>query len=302
MSESSKNVYVCQVDKEKTEQLQSYLTEKGFEFHDVPHAFFGARSGKLSITLYKSSKLVIQGKEAKEFVEFYLEPYLLEDFSLSYEHVYKQQEFKEHIGVDESGKGDYFGPLVIASAFAEKSKIDSLIKAGVKDCKKLSIKKTIELYNFLRKTILYSIVTVGPEKYNGLYEKMTNLNRMLAWGHARAIENLLLKVNCDRVLLDKFSNKDLISDALMKRARKVTIEQKTHAEEDIIVAAASVLARGEFLMRLDQMEEQFGMKFPRGAGKIVEEAAVKFIEKEGMSTLTKVAKLHFRTTKKVIMA
>ena len=302
MTEKQKNVFVCQLEKEKVQQLRNDLTAKGFEFSEIPHALFSARQGKLALTLYKSLKLVVQGKEAKEFIEFYLEPQLLQDFSLSYKHVTVAEDFKEHIGVDESGKGDYFGPLVIASAFAEKDKIGDLVKIGVKDCKKLTDKKVNELYHILRKKIKYSIVTIGPERYNLLYEKMSNLNRMLAWGHARAIENLLLKVTCENVLLDKFSSKDLVAEALMKRGRKVSIEQKTHAEEDIVVAAASVLARGEFLLRLKQLGEEIGMELPRGAGAKVDQAAIRFIEEKGMTMLSKVAKLHFRTTKKVIMS
>ncbi|MFC1668142.1 ribonuclease HIII [Chlamydiota bacterium] len=300
-TQNKKNVYVCTLSNDNAEKLHSDLTQKGFEFYEVPYAKFGARHGKTILTLYTSNKLVIQGKEAKEFIEFYLEPDILKNTSLTYNDFYIEQQFEKHIGVDESGKGDYFGPLVIASAYIEKDQVSELLKVGIKDCKKISDKKVTELYQFLRKKITYSLVTIGPERYNELYQKITNLNRMLAWGHARAIENLLQKVNCQQVLIDKFCKKNLILEVLMKRGKKVKIEQRTKAEEDIVVAAASVLARGEFLFRLEQQEKEFGIPFPRGASKKVEEAAADFIKKEGMSALNKVAKLHFKTTKKVIM-
>ena len=145
-------------------------------------------------------------------------------------------------------------------------------------------------------------MTIGPERYNELYEKMGNMNRLLAWGHARAIENLLYKVKCRKVIVDQFCNKNLVSEALMKRGKKVDIDQRHHAESDIVVAAASIVARAEFLKRMQIISEEIKTELPRGAGKQVDDTALSLIQREGAEILAKIAKLHFRNTKKVILS
>lgn len=208
--------------------------------------------------------------------------------------------FQEVIGIDESGKGDYFGPLVTAGVFVSRDTALVLEEQGVRDSKKVSDGKAKELARVIRGTCPFEIVAVGPERYNALYAKMKNLNRLLAWCHARVLENLLERVPCTRALCDQFGDERLILNALMDKGRRVRLEQRVRAEENVAVAAASLLARAEFLRRLEALSGQYGLRFPKGAGAPVDQAGMAFIERFGAGDLTRVAKVHFRTTKKIL--
>ena len=209
---------------------------------------------------------------------------------------------KGHIGTDESGKGDFFGPLVVAGFFMPGGQEGTLRELGVKDSKRTSDNRAREISGFLRSAYICSVVAIGPEKYNELYEKLRNLNRLLAWGHARAIENILERVDADRAVTDQFGDKSLVLDALMKKGRSIELVQQPRAEEDMAVAAASILARAEFLDRLRALSREAGVELPKGAAPIVEEAGVRLVKAMGSEALGKYAKLHFKTTARVLAA
>ena len=204
------------------------------------------------------------------------------------------------IGIDESGKGDYFGPLVIAGVYVPHAQEAHLKALGVRDSKTLSDAKATALAVQIRAQCPHAVVVIGPERYNALQTSMKNLNRMLAWGHARALENLLEKVDCHRVVADQFGDERFLNNALMSKGRTVTLIQKPRAEEEVAVAAASILARAEFLRRLQELGTRYGVTLPKGASDAVIQAAKKFVEKYGGNELRQVAKLHFRTTESVL--
>ena len=143
-------------------------------------------------------------------------------------------------------------------------------------------------------------VKISPEKYNELYEQIRNLNQLLAWGHARALENILSMVKCKYALSDKFGDENLIKSRLMQQGKRVTLLQKPRAERNIAVASASIVARYIFLESLQRLNEIYKMDFPKGASSRVEEVARKFVEKYGKNELKKVAKLHFKITERVL--
>jgi ribonuclease HIII len=209
---------------------------------------------------------------------------------------------KGHIGTDESGKGDFFGPLVIAGFFLPEGQEEVLRELGVKDCKRLSDNRVMEIAALLRKGYIHSVVAIGPERYNELYQRLKNLNRLLAWGHARVMENILERVNCAEALTDQFGDEKFVREALLKKGKNINLVQRTKAEEDLAVAAASILARAEFLYRLKKLSEEVGLELPKGASPLVEEAAVKLVRQLGPEALARVAKLHFKTTEKVLKA
>jgi ribonuclease HIII len=145
-----------------------------------------------------------------------------------------------------------------------------------------------------------NVVAIGPEKYNELHARMKNVNEILGWGHARVIENLLERVDSPKAISDQFGNKRIIEQALMKRGRKIQLVQRHKAESDLAVAAASIIARDEFVMRLRRLGKEYGVKLPKGASAAVLEAAGQLIAKHGRDALGKVAKMHFRTSQKVL--
>lgn len=204
------------------------------------------------------------------------------------------------IGVDESGKGDYFGPLVIAGVFTDEKTSKLLVEAGVTDSKKINDRKIEELAELIKGICPYDIVVITNEKYNELYESIKNLNRLLAWGHARVIENLLELVDCKYALSDQFGKPELVQKALMAKGRQIHLKQRTKAEENIAVAAASILARNEFVTRISDLESQYQMAFPKGASEQVINAANKFVEQHGKNALKNVAKIHFKITDKLL--
>ena len=207
----------------------------------------------------------------------------------------------ERIGIDESGKGDYFGPLVIAAVFVNATTQGELKLMAVRDSKKLSDGRVLDLAPDIKTICPHSVIAIGPHKYNELYAKIKNLNRLLAWGHAKALENLLERgVTCDRAISDQFGDKRLILNALQEKGRTIMLEQRTKAESDLAVAAASILARAEFLTRLKRLSDEVGTTLPKGASPAVELAAKMIAKKHGRERLESVAKLHFKTTQSIL--
>jgi len=208
-------------------------------------------------------------------------------------------EYITHIGTDESGKGDFFGPLVIAGVMVDEKAAKLFIEAGIKDSKKITDKKILTLEPLIKKNSIYSVVPISNGKYNELYANIKNLNKLLAWGHARVIENVLEKEVCEYALSDKFGDESLIKSALMKKGRSIRLEQMVRAESDVAVAAASVLARAAFVHKMQDLENQYGIKFPKGCAPQVKDAAKEFIEKFGKDRMKEVCKTHFKTYNEV---
>lgn len=203
------------------------------------------------------------------------------------------------IGTDESGKGDYFGPLVIAAVWADPATEDLLQSWGVTDSKKLSDGRARSLAaQIAAHGIPASVVAIGPERYNELYAKMRNLNRLLAWGHARAIENLLEKTTATEIVTDQFGDPALVEKALLEKGREVRLIQMHRGERDIVVAAASVVARAEFLRRMEQLSQTVGVELLKGAGSGVDQVGARILARGGMKLLETVAKCHFKNTQK----
>ena len=292
--------YTCSLNQKQGNDLQGLLHRKGWNFISRPHTRFAAGTTDTSLSFFNSGKLLVQGKGTREFIEFILEPEILKEIRLGYEHLYTK--FRgERIGVDESGKGDYFGPLVIAGVFVTQEGEKRLRDLNVRDSKKISDRRIRDLRKIIRSDYIFSVVAIGPERYNQLYATMGNMNNILAWGHARVIENLLSRAGCKKAVLDQFGKKELVLGALMKKSRNIEVFQEVRGESDMAVAAASVLARGEFVNRMEKLSEEFKIPLPKGNNKeLVIKTARKVISKWGMEALVRVAKVHFKTTKEIL--
>jgi ribonuclease HIII len=296
--------HTCKLTDAQAKALEAYLREHDYEFREVPYARFAAANDKLNVVFYESGKLVLQGKGTQDFIEFVLEPEILKEAKLGYEEVLNPELLAPRLGVDESGKGDFFGPLCVAGVYVNESVVKAWKDAGVRDSKNISSDKKIkELAELIRDTpgCVTTVVPIGNEAYNRLYAKMRSVNTLLAWGHARVIENLMgqkhqMNPPPVKAISDQFaSNKDTVGKALMSLGRQIELIQRHKAEEDIAVAAASILARHEFVSRLAGLEKQFGVAFPKGASTLVDKAAKEFVSRYGAENLPKVAKMHFRT-------
>jgi ribonuclease HIII len=296
--------YTCKLTDEQAVALNGALRARDWKPREVPYARFAYESPKANIVFYESGKLVVQGKGTQEFIEFVLEPEVLKQARLGYETVLNPDLLLPRLGVDESGKGDFFGPLCIAGVYINENIVNAWRDAGIRDSKNISSDKKIsELAEKIRKTpgCVVDVVTIGNEAYNRLYAKMRSVNTILAWGHARVIENLLGRKHemmppPVKAMSDQFAaSKSVIEKALMKAGREINLIQQHRAEEDLAVAAASILARDAFVEGLSRLEKQFEMKLPKGASTAVDEAAKKFVAEKGAENLQKIAKMHFRT-------
>jgi ribonuclease HIII len=204
------------------------------------------------------------------------------------------------IGTDESGKGDYFGPLVTAGVFLPEGQEPVMQELGVRDSKRISDNRVREIAETIRAGYTFSVVAIGPEKYNDLYAKFRNLNKLLAWAHSRVIENILEEVPCTLAITDQFGDKAFVLNALMKRGRNIELIQKTGAEEDMAVAAASILARAEFLKRLFFLSKEIGLELPKGSSPRSDETGLELVNRDGPQVLNKVAKTHFKITQRIL--
>ena len=296
--------HTCKLTDGQALALNAALLARDWKPRTVPYARFAFESDKCNIVFYESGKLVVQGKGTQEFIEFLLEPEILKEVKLGYETVLNPDLLLPRFGVDESGKGDFFGPLAIAGVYVNESVIKAWQDKGIRDSKNISSDKKIhELAELIRKTpgCVVDTVVIGNEAYNRLYARMKSVNAMLAWGHARVIENLMGKryqmtPPPVRAISDQFAaSKTVIEKALMTAGREIELVQRHKAEEDIAVAAASILARDGFVNGIAKLEQQFQMKFPKGASAAVDAAAKQFVETRGADELAQVSKLHFRT-------
>ena len=289
--------FVTQIDQSKTAKLKAGLVDRGFEIAKPPHALFSGKKKGISITCYESLKLVVQGKDKDDFITFYLEPEILG--TLEYSYPDQNTDKTPHIGIDEAGKGDFFGPLCVAGLYASEKDIDQLTKMGVKDSKQMNDTVIRKLASRIKPKFHHEIISIFPNKYNELYEKFRNLNRLLAWGHATAIESLHLKTKCKDVLIDQFAAEHVVEKALSSKKLDLNLTQKHKGESDIVVAAASILARDSFLGGMEKLEKHFDMEFPKGASARVKIAGRKFIRTYTRDQLNEVAKLHFKTTQEL---
>lgn len=297
--------FVCTLTSEQRSDLRAFMEERGWEFlTPPPYSEFKAAHDRVTVVCYTSGKMVAQGRGVPDFVNFVLEPEILHalvsgGLSTGTAAAASPEESEPHGGIDESGKGDFFGPLAVAGVYVDRDTAPKLRRLGVCDSKLVkSSAKIFELAKGIRSIVAgkFALLMLKPETYNRLYAQIGNLNRMLAWGHARVIENLLEQVpECPRMLSDKFGNEVLIKRALMERGRKITLQQRTKAESDVAVAAASILAREAFLRGMNALSDELRLTLPRGAGAQVLKCGRELMQSRGEEVFVRCAKLHFKT-------
>ncbi len=297
------NIYTNKFQAQQDERIKNFFKNKDAVFSTLQYARWKASFGGVTASFYNSGKFVMQGKNidsiAGEF-EFHMGISTIASQNALLEIPNNMPDttelvISEYIGTDESGKGDFFGPLVIAGVYVNIELAKKFKALGIKDSKKLEDKNIIKLAAHIRNSAPHSVVVIMPQKYNELYASFKNLNKLLAWGHARAIENVLIKQKCDFALSDKFGDESLIQNALLKNGQKIRLEQRTKGESFIAVAAASIIARAEFVKRCQELKTQYSIDFPKGASEKVVQIAQNFVKIYGKEKLSEVAKVHFKT-------
>lgn len=296
---------VITLEHQQLDLLRKYLSESSTTTKEIPSGII-YKIASTNISVYNSGKVLIQGKDIENWFEK-INSYLGLDLSISSKIETSKQsqdldltqysEIYPRIGTDESGKGDFFGPLVTASFEVNSSKTEKLLlELGVSDSKKISDSKIQELAPLIKKIGAHRVVKISPGKYNNLYSKMKNINKILGWSHARAIEDILTNSQSNLAIADQFGDEKIIKTSLLNLGKNITLVQTPRGERDIAVAAASILARDAFIRSIRELEKKYNSQFPLGAGEAVIRAGKLFVTNYGSDALEVVSKIHFKTT------
>jgi ribonuclease HIII len=297
MSQSA--CFTATVDLRLADKLKADLVAQGFAITRPPYTVFSAKKKGISCTLYESGKLTVQGKEKGPFIEFYLEPEILQEFTFS--HPEATADMTPRIGMDEAGKGDFFGPLCVAALYADASGIAQMLQWGVRDSKRFSDDAVLKLAKKIRGSYSYTVIRLFPKKYNELHAKFRNLNRLLGWAHAAALTDLSHKTGCKEAILDQFADRRIVERQLEQKQVEVHLVQRTKGEQDVVVAGASILARAAFLEGLAELSREVGIELPKGAApKLMKESGAKILARGGPELLATVAKTHFKTHQQIL--
>lgn len=298
--------YTIKLDDRQMETLRGILESRGWRPFEVAYTRFAFKGDDCNVSAYTSGKVVVAGKGTEDFVRFTLEAEVTGQVKLGYDEVLHPDWYEAHAGLDESGKGDFFGPVIAATVIAPSEAIREWVKAGVRDSKTIADSKILELDKRIRGTPGVTVKTCfsGMPRYNELMSRPgANLNRLLAWQHATALSQALQAHWVPWGLLDQFTDQPLTQRELAKKGvANFELRMRTKAEEDPVVAAASVVARAEFVRQMKILSDEFGDKLQKGASAKVKEQAATIVGRFGAKALGNFAKLHFRTAYEVVAA
>jgi len=294
--------YTVKLTEAQIEKLRAWCSQRGWAAYPVDYAHFGYKGDQVNVVAYKSGKVMIQGKKTEDFVTFVIEQEVTGDPRLGYDNVHHPEWFEPHGGLDESGKGDFFGPLVSACVIADGTMAQDWMEAGIRDSKRLTSDRSVmELERIIRKTrgVVVRTTFAGMKRYNELYPKFqSNLNRLLAWMHANALKEALKQKTVPWVMLDQFTKQPLVQSYFDNDP--VDVRMQTKAEADPVVAAASIVARAEYIRQMKKLSDRFGEPLQRGANAKVKQQARTIIDRWGPEVLQEFAKMHFRTAREVL--
>lgn len=290
-------------------KLNKYLSGRGFltgEIKEIPYGVqFYVSDGekKELIRIYQNTKgkITLDASQIKDAdLKQYIQSYDTSGIAINGNQVINKIMLAPPlIGSDEAGKGDYFGPLTVAAVYADERQYKALISAGVKDSKLLSdIKISALAKEIVRICPHYSVIAIGNNKFNEFYEKTKNINAVLGWTHGRAIKNILDAVECKNVLVDKFGSTHWIENQL--KDYKLNLVQEPKGEQNLAVAAASILARSAFVESMKKLNDAYKMDFPLGASELVDQCGIEFVKKYGAAKLREIAKISFKNTDRII--
>lgn len=297
-----RTLYTKPLTEQQMKKLDKWLDRHLWAPYKVDYSVFAYKGPDVNVVAYSSGKLVVQGKGTESFVQFVLEPEITGVVEMGYESVHHPEWFEAHAGIDESGKGDLFGPLVSACVVADGDAVKKWLDSGLKESKKVaSDAAALEMARMVKSTkgVVAKVSYAGMEKYNALYIKFgRNLNKLLAWMHAQAIKSALAERHVPWGMLDQFTKQPLVQRQLSVPGFE--LKMRTKAEEDPVVAAASIIARATYIYQMRKLSDEFGARLLKGSGAGVREQAAEIVRKFGADALKRFAKLHFKTAAEAV--
>ena len=299
-------------EKTKEMMIENYNDLKRLK--TPPYAVFQADDGDTVVTLYESGKAVFQGRDADLAADFWIETEKINSGSAKVTSSDDKKEKKEverkiplrinSIGSDEVGTGDYFGPIVVTSAYVEKENIDFLLELGVKDSKKMTDSDIKRVVPEVIKKIPYNTYILKNTQYNKLYDSDMNMNKMKAILHNKVLSHFAdkNKYHYEYAVVDQFENPKSYYNHLKDASFKVYgITFLTKAEDQCLsVACASIISRYIFLKEMDKISKDIGMELPKGAGDSIDNFGKEIVKKYGQDKLSEIAKLNFKNTERIL--
>lgn len=297
-----RTLYTIELEPGQLEKLRGWLEHRLWLPFEVDYALFAYKGDGVNVVAYKSGKVVIQGKKTEDFVTYVIEGEITGMPEMGYEEVHHPEWFEPHAGVDESGKGDFFGPLVSACVIADGDMVRTWQEKGLRESKRVSSDAAIlKMEKLIRQTdgVIITTTWAGMRKYNELYRKFgSNVNKLLGWMHATSVKEALAKRPVPWGMLDQFS-KTPYTQRQLKDVGDFELKMMPRAEADPVVAAASIVARAEYVRQMAKLAEKAGMPLGKGASAAVKKQGIALVEKLGPEALGDYAKLHFRTAYEV---
>lgn len=297
-----RTLYTKPLTEPQMKKLDGWLDKHLWAPYRVDYSAFAYKGPDVNVVAYSSGKLVVQGKGTESFVQFVLEPEITGVAEMGYESVSHPEWFEAHAGIDESGKGDLFGPLVSACVVADGDAVKKWLDGGLRESKKVtSDAAALEMARMVKsaKGVVAKVSYASMEKYNALYIKFgRNLNRLLAWMHAQAIKSALAERHVPWGMLDQFTKQPLVQRQLSVPGFE--LRMRTKAEEDPVVAAASVIARATYIYQMRRLSDEFGAPLLKGSGAGARAQAAEIVRKFGDGALIRFAKLHFKTAAEAV--
>ncbi len=291
-----KSSYTLKLTSEQMDKLGDALQRRGWSTRTVQYARYAYDGELVKVVVYESGKLVVQGRNTEDFVANILESEVTGEFLLGYEEVNNPDWFEPHAGLDESGKGDLFGPVVTACVIGDGDMVRSWMNSGIRDSKTITDVAILKMAKQIKATkgVVIKVAYTSMPKYNELYLKFdSNLNKFLAWLHGRSLNDALQEKKPEWGLLDQFTKQPLVQEYVGEK--DFELKMRTKAEEDPMVAAASIVARATWLQQMKKLEKVAGEKLPKGSGALAKEKAKSIYEKWGEERMGEFCKLHFKT-------
>ena len=304
MANTNNNVVIRVNEKTKEKMIKYYEDKK--KDKEIPYVVFQAIDNDTVVTMYTSGKVMFQGKSADVDAAMWIEMSGVEQMQKE-----KKEKAKEDIkyyncssiGSDEVGTGDYFGPIVVTASYVSKDDIPFLEELGIKDSKKLTDDKILDIAPKVAKRIKYKSIILNNSEYNEKYQD-NNMNKIKAIMHNKALFQMVndTKEEYDYIIVDEFAREaryyEYIKDA-KDIQRNITFMTKAE-DKNLAVACSSVISRYIFLKEFDKLSDSLHIPLPKGAGPQVDSIGEEVVEKYGKDKLREIAKLNFANTKRIL--